>query len=253
MYLVTKKSSISSTMSSSPQTVFKVTLIGGPTRILSFPSRPTWHELIPRILSLFRIPNPAQAISLIYLDTEGDEITISSHEELSQYYDNIPPDQTLKLSFRLHTIQVISDHQGFEGDNDMSLQCPCGPFSISDFDGSLSPPSCARCGRNIPFNDDECSDPCPPGRSNSSYPYHLYDPPPGFYDYPHGTWSDQGHSWNEGNQQDDGSHYRSCPYGHDMMDEANDERIIAHVPPPPADRASGVRQLMAGMEDMTLT
>ncbi|EPT03121.1 hypothetical protein FOMPIDRAFT_1116622, partial [Fomitopsis schrenkii] len=54
------------------------------TRLASFNSQPTWPQLAAHIEKCFHIPPPCAAAK--YTDTDGDEITINSDEELREYY-----------------------------------------------------------------------------------------------------------------------------------------------------------------------
>jgi hypothetical protein len=58
----------------------------GLTRRISFPTRPSWTELATRIHSLCNIPRNRLAVS--YVDSDGDEVTLSSEEELRDFYDS---------------------------------------------------------------------------------------------------------------------------------------------------------------------
>ncbi|THH10975.1 hypothetical protein EW145_g970 [Phellinidium pouzarii] len=67
-------------------TYLKLTRPGRETRRISFPTQPSWHALETRIASLFDIPHGNVAAS--YEDNDGDIITLSSHEELYEYFAN---------------------------------------------------------------------------------------------------------------------------------------------------------------------
>ena len=58
----------------------------GLTRRISFPTRPSWTELATRIHSFCNIPRNRLAVS--YVDSDGDEVTLSSEEELRDFYDS---------------------------------------------------------------------------------------------------------------------------------------------------------------------
>ncbi|KAJ4485808.1 hypothetical protein J3R30DRAFT_3365536 [Lentinula aciculospora] len=62
----------------------KLAQAGGPTRRLSFTDEPTWSLLAERIAGLFDIP--AQSVAVAYIDSEDDEVTLSSQEELQDFY-----------------------------------------------------------------------------------------------------------------------------------------------------------------------
>ncbi|KAL5535694.1 hypothetical protein ACEPAF_3788 [Sanghuangporus sanghuang] len=62
----------------------KLTSPSGETRRLTFNVRPSWLDLEQRIASLFGIQNKAIAVS--YEDSDGDIITMSSQDELDDYF-----------------------------------------------------------------------------------------------------------------------------------------------------------------------
>ena len=64
------------------------------TRRVSFPSQPTWSQIAARIETHFHIPLHRAAVK--YKDSDGDEILISTDEELQEYYDSEPT--TVKLT-----------------------------------------------------------------------------------------------------------------------------------------------------------
>jgi hypothetical protein len=65
---------------------FKLSMSDGLTRRISFHTRPSWSELATRIQSFCNIPRNRLAMS--YLDSDGDEVTLSSEEELRDFYDS---------------------------------------------------------------------------------------------------------------------------------------------------------------------
>jgi PB1 domain len=73
---------------------------GTETRRCSFPEPPSWDALATKLHAVFGLPKDTIAVS--YLDAEDDEITLSSEEELQDYYLIVPspdvPDQTIKLN-----------------------------------------------------------------------------------------------------------------------------------------------------------
>ncbi|PPQ99571.1 hypothetical protein CVT24_005359 [Panaeolus cyanescens] len=67
-----------------PPIQFKLTSANGVTRLATFNDTPTWDALAAKLQSLFTIPVGSVAVS--YVDDECDEITLSSQEELDDYY-----------------------------------------------------------------------------------------------------------------------------------------------------------------------
>jgi hypothetical protein len=65
---------------------FKLSMSDGLTRRISFHARPSWSELATRIQSFCNIPRNRLAMS--YVDSDGDEVTLSSEEELRDFYDS---------------------------------------------------------------------------------------------------------------------------------------------------------------------
>ena len=65
---------------------FKLSMSDGLTRRISFHARPSWSELATRIHSFCNIPRNRLAMS--YVDSDGDEVTLSSEEELRDFYDS---------------------------------------------------------------------------------------------------------------------------------------------------------------------
>ena len=65
---------------------FKLSMSDGLTRRISFHTRPSWSELATRIQSFCNIPRNRLAMS--YVDSDGDEVTLSSEEEQRDFYDS---------------------------------------------------------------------------------------------------------------------------------------------------------------------
>ncbi|KAF7320461.1 F-box domain-containing protein [Mycena kentingensis (nom. inval.)] len=65
-------------------TTFKLTSGRGLTRRVQFPIPPSWPELAARINDLFHIP--VEHLAATYRDPDGDEITLSSDQELQEFY-----------------------------------------------------------------------------------------------------------------------------------------------------------------------
>lgn len=61
----------------------------GLTRKFVDAAPPSWAKLAARIESLYHIPLADIAVS--YIDQDGDEVTLSSEEELQEYYKLLPP------------------------------------------------------------------------------------------------------------------------------------------------------------------
>lgn len=64
----------------------KLSMSDGLTRRISFPNRPSWTELATRIHALCHIPLNRLGVS--YVDSDGDEVTLSSEEEIRDFYNS---------------------------------------------------------------------------------------------------------------------------------------------------------------------
>jgi hypothetical protein len=77
-------------------TTFKLTKHEGLTRRITFSDQPTWLTLGTKIESLYDIP--LASIGVSYVDNDGDEVTLSSEEELLDFYNaSYQPAQTIKF------------------------------------------------------------------------------------------------------------------------------------------------------------
>ncbi|EJF66875.1 hypothetical protein DICSQDRAFT_47572 [Dichomitus squalens LYAD-421 SS1] len=59
----------------------------GLVRRVTFQERPSWEALAAKIESLYNIPLPSVGVS--YVDDDGDEVTLSSEEELQDFYQGV--------------------------------------------------------------------------------------------------------------------------------------------------------------------
>ena len=76
---------------------FKLSQRDGLTRRITFSVRPTWPELSQKIHLLFSIP--VEKVGVTYVDSDGDEVTLSSQEELEDYYQSTyKPGQLVKFN-----------------------------------------------------------------------------------------------------------------------------------------------------------
>jgi hypothetical protein len=75
---------------------FKLSKPDGLTRRLTFQGVPTWVDLAAKISGLYSIPSDKLGVS--YIDTDGDEVTLSSQEELEDFYQaSYQPPQAIKF------------------------------------------------------------------------------------------------------------------------------------------------------------
>ncbi|KAH9178778.1 hypothetical protein EDB89DRAFT_978450 [Lactarius sanguifluus] len=84
---------------------FKLSISNGLTRRISFPTRPSWNELAARIQALYNIPLGRLGVS--YVDSDGDEVTLSSEEELRDFYDTVDTGQRSQL-IKLRVVELSS-------------------------------------------------------------------------------------------------------------------------------------------------
>jgi hypothetical protein len=85
---------------------FKLSIPNGLTRRVSFPTRPSWNELAARIQALYNIPLSRLGVS--YVDSDGDEVTLSSEEELRDFYDTVDSGQEGQLiKFRVVELSSV--------------------------------------------------------------------------------------------------------------------------------------------------
>ncbi|KAJ7619180.1 hypothetical protein DFH06DRAFT_1011292 [Mycena polygramma] len=75
-------------------TKFKITK-DGVTRRVTFSSQPSWNALAARIHTLFDIP--IDKIGVSYIDADSDEVTLSSEDELRDYYQAFPANEVTKF------------------------------------------------------------------------------------------------------------------------------------------------------------
>ncbi|KAJ3750763.1 hypothetical protein DFH05DRAFT_1387853 [Lentinula detonsa] len=119
-------------------THFKLKLTGGPTRRLSFTDEPTWSLLAERIAGLFDIP--ADSVAVAYIDSEDDEVTLSTQEELQDFYQtSYKPGDVVK--FAVEDLRIPRRRAR------LSPTTPPGPNLRNTFGGSMS--------EGLPFNIDE--------------------------------------------------------------------------------------------------
>lgn len=91
----------------SPSAQFKFTK-DGITRRVAFTQLPSWLEIAAKLESLYGIPVEDVAVS--YTDVDGDEVTLSSQEELEDYYRADSDAQLRRLSVvDLSVIRNIED------------------------------------------------------------------------------------------------------------------------------------------------
>ncbi|EIW87024.1 hypothetical protein CONPUDRAFT_79208 [Coniophora puteana RWD-64-598 SS2] len=90
----------------SPSTaVFKLTRPGSLTRRLNFATQPSWSVLSVRISTLFDIPFADVGVS--YIDPDGDEVTLSSEEELQEFYSTLNQGDKEPIKFFVQDLSAL--------------------------------------------------------------------------------------------------------------------------------------------------
>ncbi|KAF8523133.1 hypothetical protein BU17DRAFT_86286 [Hysterangium stoloniferum] len=74
------------------------------TRKLTFPQLPLWSVLATRIENLYGIPS--KDVGLSYIDSDGDEVTLSSQEELQDYHMTLSPTSFEFMKFTVKDLAV---------------------------------------------------------------------------------------------------------------------------------------------------
>lgn len=81
------------------------------TRRVAYFTQPTWNELAAKIESIYGIPRDKVCVS--YVDNDGDEVTLSSDEELQDYYRfNIKPNEPGNDAIKVVRFTVRDSTQG---------------------------------------------------------------------------------------------------------------------------------------------
>ncbi|KIJ22070.1 hypothetical protein PAXINDRAFT_165369 [Paxillus involutus ATCC 200175] len=86
-------------------TQFKLTKASGLTRRITFTMRPSWSLLCNRIGTLYDIGT--QNVGVSYVDSDGDEVTLSSDEELQDFYRSIPIGGKDTIKFTVHDLSTL--------------------------------------------------------------------------------------------------------------------------------------------------
>jgi PB1 domain len=84
--------------------LFKLSVPDGLIRRFSYPEQPTWLSLASKISELYHIPVENLAVS--YLDADGDEVTLSSEEELNDFYQ-ISYKHPEPVKFTVHDLRSL--------------------------------------------------------------------------------------------------------------------------------------------------
>ncbi|KAI9444865.1 hypothetical protein H4582DRAFT_1911757 [Lactarius indigo] len=106
---------------------FKLSIFNGLTRRISFSTRPSWNELAARIQALYNIPLGRLGVS--YVDSDGDEVTLSSEEELRDFYDTVDTGQGSQL-IKFRVVELSADWE----------RLPLGGLYIPSLDREVDSP-----------------------------------------------------------------------------------------------------------------
>ncbi|KAF9225471.1 hypothetical protein BS17DRAFT_600601 [Gyrodon lividus] len=86
-------------------TQFKLIKANGLTRRITFTMRPSWSLLCTRIASLYDITTENVGVS--YIDSDGDEVTLSSDEELQDFYRSTPIGSKETIKLAVHDLSTL--------------------------------------------------------------------------------------------------------------------------------------------------
>ncbi|KAF8528307.1 hypothetical protein JB92DRAFT_3087081 [Gautieria morchelliformis] len=148
-------------------------------RRVTFAEQPTWFSLASRIEGLYGIP--LQDVGVSYIDTDGDEITLSTHEELRDYYVTVSSGCNSPIKFTVKNIghmraqhRANPPHQPSSGNNmfEFIVEDDWRPFSRSD-----APPPPPPKSPSSAFVETVSSSVTvePPARSDTSSPLNLVE------------------------------------------------------------------------------
>jgi hypothetical protein len=111
---------------------FKLTQHRGFTRRVAFEQSPSWNELAAKIGALYDIPTQSVAVS--YVDSDGDQVTLSSQEELQDYYlTEVRPNETQQQPVKLFVQDMR--HFGWRGAVDIEQEAK---QSLDEFSAALA-------------------------------------------------------------------------------------------------------------------
>lgn len=110
------------------------------TRRVAYFTRPTWNELAAKIEFIYGIPRDQVCVS--YVDNDGDEVTLSTDEELQDYYrfnikPNEPGNDAIKVvRFTVHDRTQGADKPLPQTPRSSNLRNTFGPRSLASmFEG----------------------------------------------------------------------------------------------------------------------
>lgn len=84
------------------------------TRRITLPSpAPSWAVLAGKISFLFSIPTNNVAVS--YIDYDGDEVTLSTDDELEEFYESMEFKTSARLGGVKLTVKDLSSMRAFNG------------------------------------------------------------------------------------------------------------------------------------------
>ncbi|KAF8899033.1 hypothetical protein BD779DRAFT_1486702 [Infundibulicybe gibba] len=125
----------------SQQVLFKLNKRDGLTRRITFPTRPSWHALATRIETLYTIPRDKLGVS--YIDSDQEEVTLSSEEELQDFYHvSHKPGEVIKFFVR----DLTSSRDNKPGLDPSGFRNTFGQGSDSIFDAEWQYPTMADLG-----------------------------------------------------------------------------------------------------------
>ena len=128
---------------------FKVSKTNSPTRRLTFPSQPTWADLLSTLYKLYSI-TPTVPLIITYQDSEGDQIVASSEEELKSLYEYCDASQGYKITLEIAGDETTSGTAFKSGDTASTIPESKGDREKNPSDGLATPPPSRSESYDIP-------------------------------------------------------------------------------------------------------
>ncbi|EPT02423.1 hypothetical protein FOMPIDRAFT_1118302 [Fomitopsis schrenkii] len=109
------------------QLCIELSALDGSTHVADFHALPTWADLATRVQTLFGIPGTAAALA--YVDADGDEITMSSENELREFFTTAFPGDNATPTALLFAVRGLRELRVSESSSYTMSTPPAGPQS----------------------------------------------------------------------------------------------------------------------------